>query len=270
MRRQLARHSRADTVRSPAWRAGEHPLVAGLAAWQGPGRPAAASAADDQPADGTLPARLPLAVDRPGRPGRPHRRFRRRREEPVHVLHRLSPSAASGRPSNNGTTFEPLFDEIGHSIGDLALAPSNPNILYVGTGEPNNRQSSSFGNGVYKSTDAGETFTSHRPRRNRVHRPHHRPPKEPEHRVGRGGRPSLRRQSGARRLHDDGRRQDVERRRSTSTPTSAQPTSRSIRRIRITSSPPPTNAAAPTGDSSAADSARASTSRSTAARRGSA
>jgi hypothetical protein len=60
---------------------------------------------------------------------------------------------------NNGTTFEPLFDEIGHSIGDLALAPSNANILYVGTGEPNNRQSSSFGNGVYKSTDAGKTFT---------------------------------------------------------------------------------------------------------------
>src|SRR6187401_1892650 len=42
---------------------------------------------------------------------------------------------------NNGTTFTPIFDEIGHSVGDLALAPSNANILYVGTGEPNNRQS---------------------------------------------------------------------------------------------------------------------------------
>jgi hypothetical protein len=60
---------------------------------------------------------------------------------------------------NNGTTFEPLFDEIGHSIGDIALAPSNPSVLYVGTGEANNRQSSSFGHGVYKSTDAGATFT---------------------------------------------------------------------------------------------------------------
>jgi hypothetical protein len=37
--------------------------------------------------------------------------------------------------------------------------PSNPSILYVGTGEPNNRQSSSWGNGVYKSMDAGVTFT---------------------------------------------------------------------------------------------------------------
>jgi hypothetical protein len=61
---------------------------------------------------------------------------------------------------NNGTTFTPIFDEIGHSIGDIAIAPSNPNVLYVGTGEPNNRQSSSFGDGVYKSTDGGATFTN--------------------------------------------------------------------------------------------------------------
>jgi photosystem II stability/assembly factor-like uncharacterized protein len=62
---------------------------------------------------------------------------------------------------NNGTTFTPIFDTYEtHSIGDLAVAPSNPNVIYVGTGEPNNRQSSSFGNGVYKSTDAGKTFTS--------------------------------------------------------------------------------------------------------------
>ena len=68
--------------------------------------------------------------------------------------------AVSGlwKTTNMGTTFVPLMDEIGHSIGDLALAPSNPSIIYVGTGEPNNRQSSSFGNGVYKSTDAGETW----------------------------------------------------------------------------------------------------------------
>ena len=59
---------------------------------------------------------------------------------------------------NNGTTFEPLFDTIAHSIGDIALAPSNADIIYVGTGEANNRQSSSFGEGVFKSTDAGKTW----------------------------------------------------------------------------------------------------------------
>jgi photosystem II stability/assembly factor-like uncharacterized protein len=69
--------------------------------------------------------------------------------------------AVSGlwKTTNNGTTFTPIFDEYNHSIGDIALAPSNPNIIYVGTGEPNNRQSASFGDGVYKSTDAGKTWT---------------------------------------------------------------------------------------------------------------
>jgi len=60
---------------------------------------------------------------------------------------------------NNGTTYENIFAQYNHSIGDIALAPSNANIIYVGTGEPNNRQSSSFGDGMYKSTDAGKTWT---------------------------------------------------------------------------------------------------------------
>ena len=60
---------------------------------------------------------------------------------------------------NNGTTWTPIFDEQPvASIGDVTVAPSDPNVVYVGTGEPNNRQSSSFGGGVYKSTDAGKTF----------------------------------------------------------------------------------------------------------------
>lgn len=61
---------------------------------------------------------------------------------------------------NNGTTFEPIFETYGvSSIGDLALAPSNPSILWVGTGEANNRQTTTFGNGLWKSTDAGAHFT---------------------------------------------------------------------------------------------------------------
>src|SRR5215467_5437168 len=70
-------------------------------------------------------------------------------------------SAAGGvfKTVNGGTTWTPVFDEVrSSSIGDIALAPSNPAILYVGTGEANNRQSSSWGNGVYKSMDAGKTW----------------------------------------------------------------------------------------------------------------
>jgi photosystem II stability/assembly factor-like uncharacterized protein len=61
------------------------------------------------------------------------------------------------KTENNGTTFTPIFDEQPvTSIGDIAIAPSNPDVIYVGTGEANNRQSASFGAGVYKSTDAGK------------------------------------------------------------------------------------------------------------------
>src|SRR6185503_14636525 len=71
-------------------------------------------------------------------------------------------TAAGGifKTINSGVTWTPIFDDQANpSIGDIALAPSNPSILYVGTGEPNNRQSSSWGNGVYKSLDAGKTWT---------------------------------------------------------------------------------------------------------------
>jgi hypothetical protein len=64
------------------------------------------------------------------------------------------------KSDNAGTTFTPIFDEYPTaSIGDLAVHPTNPDILYVGTGEANNRQTSSFGDGMYKTTDGGKTFT---------------------------------------------------------------------------------------------------------------
>ena len=60
---------------------------------------------------------------------------------------------------NNGVTFEPQFDrEATVSIGDVCVAPSNKDIVWVGTGESNPRNSVSYGDGVYKSTDGGKTW----------------------------------------------------------------------------------------------------------------
>ncbi|MEJ2188829.1 MAG: glycosyl hydrolase, partial [Acidobacteriota bacterium] len=71
-------------------------------------------------------------------------------------------SASGGvwKTTDGGLTFEPVFDEQPiASIGDIGVAPSNPDVVYVGTGESAVRNSVSFGNGVYKTTDGGQTWT---------------------------------------------------------------------------------------------------------------
>ncbi len=61
--------------------------------------------------------------------------------------------------SNAGITWTPIFDEYGSgSIGDVAFFQGNPDIIWVGTGEAHNRNSSGWGDGIYKSTDGGKTF----------------------------------------------------------------------------------------------------------------
>ncbi|WP_169980924.1 VPS10 domain-containing protein [Tautonia rosea] len=73
-------------------------------------------------------------------------------------------ATASGgllKTTNNGISFTHLFErETTVSIGDVAVAPSDPNIVWVGTGEQNPRNSVSYGDGVYKSTDGGKTWTN--------------------------------------------------------------------------------------------------------------
>ena len=65
------------------------------------------------------------------------------------------------KTTNNGTTFESIFDTYPSiSVGDIAVFQPDPKIIWVGTGEPNNRQSSTIGDGIYKSTDAGKTFAN--------------------------------------------------------------------------------------------------------------
>ena len=71
--------------------------------------------------------------------------------------------AASGgvwKSTDGGSTFKPVFDEQPvQSIGAIALDPSHPQNVWVGTGEPWTRNSVSVGDGIYKSTDGGETWT---------------------------------------------------------------------------------------------------------------
>lgn len=71
-------------------------------------------------------------------------------------------ATASGgllKTTNNGVTMEHQFDrEATISIGDVCVAPSNKEIVWVGTGEANPRNSVSYGDGVYKSTDGGKTW----------------------------------------------------------------------------------------------------------------
>ena len=71
-------------------------------------------------------------------------------------------AAASGglwKSINAGTTWTPIFDDQKSiSIGDVAIAPSNPDIVWVGTGEHNNQRSAHYGDGVYKSLDGGKTW----------------------------------------------------------------------------------------------------------------
>ncbi len=63
------------------------------------------------------------------------------------------------RTINSGTTWEPIFDdESVYSIGDVTIDPSNSNIIWVGTGENHGGRHVSFGDGVYKSSDGGDTW----------------------------------------------------------------------------------------------------------------
>src|SRR5215204_4510495 len=71
-------------------------------------------------------------------------------------------SASGGvfKSTNAGVTWTPIFDNYGSaSIGDVAIFQKDPNIIWVGTGEECGRNSAAWGDGIYKSTDGGKSFS---------------------------------------------------------------------------------------------------------------
>src|SRR5688500_8349433 len=81
-------------------------------------------------------------------------------ESDPYVMYVASATGGVFRTRDAGITWEAVFErEPVHSVGDIVLFQPNPNIFWVGTGERANRQSVGWGDGVYKSTDAGKQWS---------------------------------------------------------------------------------------------------------------
>lgn len=79
--------------------------------------------------------------------------------EDTEIIYVASASGGLWKSVNGGVTWEPVFENQSTvSMGDVAIDPNDPETIWVGTGEQNNVRSSQFGDGVYKSTDGGETW----------------------------------------------------------------------------------------------------------------
>ncbi len=80
-------------------------------------------------------------------------------ERDPNVFYIATATGGLWKSENGGVTLTPVFDSASAiSIGDVTIPTDDPNLVWVGTGENNNRQSSSWGDGVYKSTDGGKRW----------------------------------------------------------------------------------------------------------------
>ena len=77
------------------------------------------------------------------------------------VFYIASATGGVWKTTDNGVRFEPVFqNEAVHSVGDIVVHQKETDIVWVGTGERANRQSTGWGDGVYKSINGGETWTN--------------------------------------------------------------------------------------------------------------
>jgi photosystem II stability/assembly factor-like uncharacterized protein len=76
------------------------------------------------------------------------------------IIYTATASGGVWRTTDGGITWKPIFEHVGPmSIGAIAVSQQDPSVVWAGTGEPNNRNSSSWGAGVYKSSDSGDSWT---------------------------------------------------------------------------------------------------------------
>ena len=116
------------------------------------------------------------------------------------------------KTTDGGASWLPISDgqfKTG-SVGAIGVSESDPNVIYVGMGEPDIRGNASHGDGVYKSTDAGKTWKNVGLEDTLSHRRGSRSSQESRHRVRRRSGPSLGTERTARRLPHHRRRQDME------------------------------------------------------------
>ena len=108
------------------------------------------------------------------------------------------------KTEDNGVSFDPIFDKQPVlSIGAVAVAPSDSTVIWVGTGEANDRNSSGWGNGVYRSTDGGAKLAERRVEGESRHWANCRPSIETGSGIRRRERSSLGRWRRARSFQDD-------------------------------------------------------------------
>ena len=122
-------------------------------------------------------------------------------ESDPYIYYAASATGGVFKTTNNGVTFEPVFEnEATHSVGDIAVHQKRPDIVWVGTGERANRQSSSWGRRRLQIDRRRRDVDEHGPSRNAPHRAHRSPPRKHGRRLRRRHGPPVGEQRRARAI----------------------------------------------------------------------